>query len=341
MRRWIIKAGSTDLGGLIADSVPIPEPKAGEVRIRIRAASLNARDQFILTGKYGQTASQDLVPLSDAAGEIDAVGPEVNQWRIGDRVTGLYFGGWTDGVPVPGMGFGLGSNGQPGGMLADYVVLPADRVAPAASSLSYVEASTLPCAALTAWTALNGDRPYKDRVAEGDKVLVLGTGGVSLFALLLARAVGAQIFATTSDDAKVEALKKLGASDVINYKEIENWGEVAFKKTGGFKRVVNAAGGSAIDQSMAAVSYGGEIAFMGLFDQAEKAPQLMNLMQKAATLRGVAVGSAAAYNDLVAAVDAMSIKPPIHRVFGFEEAKEAYKMAAGPGVFGKIVIDFS
>ncbi len=339
MRRWLLKAGTTNLDGLVLEEAPIPEPGPGEVRLKMHAASLNYRDQIILTGQYGQAVTADLVPLSDGAGEIDALGAGVSQWAVGDRVTSVYAApGWEDGSPIPNMGFGIGANGQ-NGMLAEYAILPANRVMAAPQTLSLLEAATLPCAALTAWSALNGDQPYAKRVGPGDKVLVLGTGGVSLFALLLARAAGAEVIGTSSQNDKLDRLRALGAVDAVNYRETPNWGEVVFERTGGVKRVVNSAGGSAMDQAIAAVGYGGEVAFMGLFDQAETPPPLIFLMMKGASIRGTAVGSVAAYADLLHAVDASGIKPPIDQVFSFDQAKEAYQAAVAPTLFGKIVVN--
>ncbi len=337
MRRWLLKAGATNLDSLVLEEAPIPTPGPGEVRVRVRAVSINYRDQLILTGQYGQALTHDVIPLSDGAGEIDALGAGVQAWQVGDKVTSVYAAGWADGPPIPNLGFGLGSN-DGNGMLAEYVLLKADRVMAAPKTLSLLEAATLPCAALTAWTALNGDRPYARRVGKGDKVLVLGTGGVSLFALLLAQAAGAEIIGTSSQNDKLERLRALGAADTVNYRDTPNWGEVVFARTGGVKRVVNSAGGSAMDQSIAAVGYGGEIAFMGLFDQAATVPPFLYLMMKGASIRGTAVGSAAAYADLLAAIDASGIKPPIDKVFPFEQAKEAYQAAVAPDLFGKIVI---
>lgn len=339
MRRWLLKAGTTTLDGLVLEQAPIPVPGPGQVRLKLHAASINYRDQLILTGQFGQAVTADLVPLSDGAGEIDALGAGVSQWALGDRVTSVYaVPGWNDGPPVPNMGFGIGANGQDG-MLAEYAILPADRVMAAPQTLSLLEAATLPCAALTAWTALNGDRPYSNRrIGQGDKVLVLGTGGVSLFALLLARAVGAEVIGTSSQSDKLDRLRALGAVDALNYRDTPTWGEEVFKRTGGVRRVVNSAGGSAMDQAIAAVGFGGEVAFMGLFDQATTPPPLLYLMMKGASIRGTAVGSAAAYADLLQFVDAHGIKPPVDQVFDFADARQAYQAAVAPSLFGKIVI---
>jgi NADPH:quinone reductase-like Zn-dependent oxidoreductase len=336
MRRWVLKAGATGLDRLVLEEVPIPEPGPGEVRLKVHAAALNYRDQFVLNGQFGQLLTRDTIPLSDGAGEIDAVGTDVSRWAVGDWVTSVYAFGWVDGPPVPNIPFGLGAK-EHDGLLAEYVILPAEQVAAAPTSLSLLEAATLPCAGLTAWTALNGDRPYHDPVAAGDKVLVLGAGGVSLFALLLARARGAEVFATSSQPDKLPRLRALGASDALNYQETPHWGEAIFARTGGMKRVVNAVGSSALEQAIAAVGPGGEIAYMGFFDFSPT-PQLVTLIAKGAAVRGTAVGSANAQADLVRFVDAHGIKPPIDQVFTFEEAREAYQAAIAPGLFGKIVI---
>ena len=161
--------------------------------------------------------------------------------------------------------------------------------------------------------------------------------GLELFALLLARAVGAEVIGTSSQDEKLERMRALGAVDGVNYRTTPEWGEDVFRRTGGVNYVVNAAGGGAMDQSLPALAPGGEIAFMGFFNQAEKPPNLLYLMMKTASIRGVAVGSLAAYRDLIAAVDEQGIKPPVDEVFRFGEAKEAYKSAVSPDLFGKIV----
>lgn len=336
MKRWIVKAGSTSLDGLVLEEVELPTPDAGEVRVKVHAVSLNRRDELLLSGRFG-VAEQDFVAVSDGAGEIDAVGTGVYDWSVGDKVTSLYYPSWQDGPPAAGQGWGLGSPGQDG-MLAEYVVLPASRIASAPQTLSLTEAATLPCAALTAWTALNGDRPYTDRVAAGEKVLAVGTGGVALFGALIANAAGASVVMTTSDDTKAELIKALGVSGVINYRTEPDWGKVAAERFGDFDRVINAAGSAALDQSILALAPGGEIALMGLFEFAEKVPDFISLMIKGGSIRGISVGSAAAYHDLVAFIDLHRIKPPIARTFGFIEAREAYKALNVTDAFGKIVI---
>ena len=331
MKRWILKAGGTDLTALVLEDAPLPEPGPGEVRVRVHAVSLNARDTMILQGVFGRLPGRDLVPLSDGAGEVDAVGPGVETWMVGDKVTSLYFH-WLSGPPKPSFGTGLGSDKEDG-MLAEYVVLPATRLVRAPASLSCAEASTLPCAALTAWNALFADHP----ITVGSKVLVVGTGGVSLFALILAHAAGAQVFATTSQDSKRSRLTELGASDVVNYKTDPDWGKTIFEKTGGVDKVVDAAG--TINESLEALGYGGEVVLMGLKTASDGPPPAFLMMGKNAIIRGTSVGSAEMFAGLRQAIDSECLKPPIDCRFRFEDAQEAYQAQASSETFGKIVID--
>ena len=335
LRRWILKAGATDLDGLVMHDVPLPEPGPGEVRVRVHAASLNYRDQLVLKDATGRLRmpGRDLVPVADGAGEVDAVGSGVNAWTVGDRVMSLYFKDRLQGPPHAGMGFGLGSVAEDG-MLAECVLLPADRIIHAPESLSHAEAATLPCAGLTAWSALGGAR----LVGPGSKVLVLGTGGVSLFALVLARAAGAEVIATTSQDAKKERLATLGASHVVNYCNVPDWGRAVFDLTGGVDCVVNAAGTGSMNQSMAALRPGGEVAVTGLMTFGEPLDAML-LMGKAVTVRGIAVGDAEGARALSRAIDAHQVRPPIGRAFSFQDAKEAYRVQSSPEAFGKVVIN--
>ncbi len=333
MKRWVLKAGGTDLNALALEDAPLPEPGPGEVRLRVHAVSLNARDTMILKGVFGRLPGRDLVPLSDGAGEVDAVGPGVAAWAVGDHVTSLYFD-WHSGPPKPSFGTGLGSDKEDG-MLAEYVVLPATRIVRAPASLNSAEASTLPCAALTAWNALFADHPVK----LGSKVLVLGTGGVSLFALTFAHAAGAQVYATTSQDSKQGRLVDLGALDVVNYKTNPNWAKTIFEETGGVDKVVDAAG--TLNESLEALGYGGEVVLMGLMTASEGPPPAFVMMSKNAIIRATSVGSAEMYAAMAQAIDTGGLKPPIDRRFRFEDAQEAYRAQAAPETFGKVVIDWT
>ena len=329
MKRWILKSGSTTLDGLMMEDAPKPEPGAGEVRIRVHAVSLNYRDQFVVQGGFWRT-ERDLVPVADGAGEVDAIGSGVDGWNVGDRVVELYFRDWLTGPPHANMGMGLGARDE-NGMLAEYVILPAARLAHAPDSLNYVEASTLPCAAVTAWSALYGANP----IGPKSSVLVVGTGGVSLFAAQLALAMGAKVFAVTSQDAKRERLLNLGVSDVVNYKSTPEWGNTIFQLTGGVDKVVDAAG--SLNQSLAALRPAGEVALMGLMTN-DGPPNPMTLMAKALTIRGISVGNGEAYRTLADSIQTHAIKPIVYRTFRFDQAREAYQAQVSPDVFGKTVM---
>lgn len=335
MKRWILKAGSTDLDGLLLEDAPMPEPGAGEVRILVHAVSLNYRDQLVLKGQFANhLPARDIIPVSDGAGEIDAIGEGVTTWAVGDRVTGLMLN-WQKGIPTK-VSFGLGSLAEDG-MLAEYVVLPVDRVLRVPDSLDYAEAATLPCAALTAWNAIHSSH----LVGKESKVLVLGSGGVSLFAMLFARAAGAQVIATSSQDSKLKRWMDLGASDGINYRETPDWGKAVFDRTGGVNKVVDSVGTGALSQSLAALRYGGEVVLMGLMDFDDRPFDFMSLMTKGASVRGTTVGSAEMYEAMVQAINTHKICPPVDRRFRFEDAKAAYQAQSSPELFGKIVIEMA
>ena len=336
MKRWVVRAGATSLDQLQLEDVAMPEPGPGQVRVKVHAVSLNRRDELLLTGRF-QVAASDFVPVSDGAGEIDAVGPGVEGWRVGDRMVGNYFATWRDGPPAPGQAWGLGAPGQDG-MLTEYAILDAERITAIPATLDFEQAACLPCAALTAWTALHGDRPYKRAVDESSRVLVTGTGGVALFAILIGKAHGATVIATTSDDGKAERVKALGAAAVVNYRANPQWGLAASALGGPFDHVVNAAGTGALDQAIAAAAPGGEIALIGLYDFADKVPDLIPMMAKGVSIRGTMVGSAMALEDLITFIKARDIKPPIAERFSFAEAKRAYQAAASAELVGKTVI---
>lgn len=335
MRRWVVKAGVIGLEALHCEDVSVPEPGPGEVRIRMHAAALNARDWFVLENGHNRLLDRDLIPLADGAGEIDLLGPGVDGWRVGERVTGLYLP-WFRGPPRPDLGMGLGSRDEDG-MLAEYVVQPADRLVRLPSRLNWREAATLTCAGVTAWNALYGDHP----IGPGSSVLVLGTGGVALFALLFARAAGARVFATSSRAEKLVRLRDLGADDAINYREVPAWGTAVFERTGGVDKVVETGGSGTLNQSIAAVGYGGEVAIMGFKTQGGGDLDTFTLMTRGAHIRGVGVGSAEMHEAMVRAIETRGIVPVIDRTFDFEDAGKAYLRQKSPDIFGKVVIAIS
>jgi NADPH:quinone reductase-like Zn-dependent oxidoreductase len=337
MQQWIITKGATSLDALTLREAPAPQPGPGEVLVRVRACSLNFRDQAIALGVYiGGSVSEDCVPLSDGAGEVAAIGPGVSGLAEGDRVAGIFFRDWIDGPPNPAAGPALGAAGTLG-MLQDYVVLPAHAVVKLANSLTFEEAACLPCAGVTAWNALmEGPRPLK----AGESVLVLGTGGVSLLALQIAKAAGANVVVTSSSDEKLARARKMGADHCINYNATPDWGAEAVRLAGGIDHVVEVGGAGTLAQSIAAVGFGGEIALIGVLTrEGDTSPHA--LMFKGASLRGIFVGSKAMTESLNRFVDQHGIHPVIDRTFPMEQAREAYAYQASSALFGKVVITLS
>lgn len=334
MRQWRIAQGGSTLDDMDLVDAAEPEPGPGEVVVRVRACSLNYRDQAIVTGNYfGGRVDRDQVPLSDGAGEIVALGDGVSGLAVGDRVAGSFFMNWNDGPPNPQAGPALGAPPAPG-MLQELVALPARSVVPIAQSLSFAEAACLPCAGVTAWHALmEGPRP----VGPGRSVLVLGTGGVSLLALQVAKAAGATVVVTSSSDAKLERVRALGADHLINYRAAPDWGRRAAELTGGIDHVIEVGGVGTLAQSIQAVGFNGEIALIGVLTR-EGDTNPHGLMMKGASIRGIFVGSAGMALRLNGFIDAHAIKPVVDRIFPLEQAKEAYRYQASPDLFGKVVI---
>ena len=335
MRAWMLPAGSDGFDKLYIENLPDPEPGPGEVLIRIHACSINYRDFAVAAGKYfGGALKEPAIPLSDGAGQVAAVGPGVTMFKQGDKVQGSFFMEWEDGAPSRGPALGDGTSP---GMLAEYVVLPESGVVPMAESLSYAEAACLPCAGVTAWNALyEGPRA----LLPGNRVLVLGSGGVSMLALQIARTGGCEVIATSSSDEKLERIKSLGAAHTVNYKSTPEWGAHVGQKLGGVDKVVEVGGAGTAEQSMAALRGQGEVAMIGVLEP-EGGPNPRGLMMTAGLMRGIFVGSVAMAKRLNAAVDVNGIKPLIGRSFGFDEAKEAYAHAAGPDSFAKTVIELA
>lgn len=327
MRVYEIEKGSQSFDGLRRGERPDPEPGPNEVLVRMRAASLNYRDLAVATGKYfGGPVQRDMIPLSDGAGTVERVGEAVTGFEPGDRVVALF--------SQPPSGAPLGSPLD--GCLSELRVFDAAGLLPIPGDLSYEEASTLPCAGVTAWNALTHGRTLRP----GDTVLTLGTGGVSIFALQLAKAAGARVIVTSSSDAKLERARALGADETINYKTTPEWGAAVVELTGGrgADQIVEVGGFGTLPQSYQAVGPGGEIAMIGVLTAAQGDLSPHPLMVKNASLRGIFVGAAPQFDGLEKAIAANGIKPVVDRVFELDETPEAYRCLAAAQHFGKLVI---
>jgi NADPH:quinone reductase-like Zn-dependent oxidoreductase len=313
---------------------PTPRPARGQVLVRMHAASLNFRDLAVATGKYVMSAlPPDLVPLSDGAGEVVEVGPDVHRVKPGDRVAGIFMQGWIGGRMEPEHGqTALG--GAVDGVLAEYVLFDQAGLVHIPDHLSFEQAATLPCAAVTAWNALFGLQPLQP----GQTVLVLGTGGVSIFALQFARAAGARVIATSSSDEKLDRARALGASDGINYRAHEDWHTEVRRLTGGrgMDHVVEVGGPGTLQRSLGATRSGGVVTLIGVLTRGTIDP--LAIFGSGALVRPIYVGSRQMFEAMNAAIALHKIEPVIDRVFPFDAAKDAYRHLKGATHIGKVVI---
>jgi NADPH:quinone reductase-like Zn-dependent oxidoreductase len=314
---------------------PMPTPGPGEVLVRLKAATLNYRDLLTVKGGYGSRQKFPLVPVSDGAGVVEAIGPGVRAFAPGDRVIGSFFESWISGEPSEAkMRAALG--GAVDGVLAEYRIFPAQALVRTPAHLSDVEAAALPCAGVTAWSAV----VKLGEVKPGQTVLTQGTGGVSLFALQFAKMCGARVIATSSSDAKIERLKMLGADLTLNYKDTPDWGKKVRELSGsGVDLVVEVGGTGTLNESIRATRIGGTIAFIGVLagpPPPELRISLMVMQQQ--RLQGVTVGSVEDLQALVHAITINRMKPVIDKTFSFDQAKEAFSYLASGAHFGKVAI---
>jgi len=316
--------------------IELAEPTAGpgQVLVRVRALSLNYRDLMVADGRYG-SVELPLVPLSDGAGEIAAVGAGVTNWKVGDRVAGTFFQAWTSG-PFRRETLASALGGKLPGMAAEYVALSAEGVIAIPEHLSFAEAATLPCAGLTAWQAL----VTRGNVSADETVLALGTGGVSLFALQFARLHGARVIITSSDDAKLERARALGADATINYRSHPDWEKEVHRLTGkvGVDQIVEVGGTGTLAKSLRAIAAGGQVHLVGGVSGFSGEIPLLDIIGKMVVVRGIYVGSRGMFAAMNQAIAHRGLRPVIDRIFPFAELAQAYQHQISGAHFGKVVI---
>jgi NADPH:quinone reductase-like Zn-dependent oxidoreductase len=335
MRAYQLPKGGAGIDALVKVERPDPKPAYRQVVVKVKACSLNFRDLGIVRGTYRMPVRENLVPLSDGAGEVIEVGPGVTRVKVGDRIAGCFFQRWVGGeAPADVHASALG--GGIDGMLAEYAALEEDGIVKLPGHLSLEEGATLPCAGVTVWNAMMEHA----RLIAGQTVLLQGTGGVSIFGLQLARTMGIQVIITSSSDDKLARAKALGANHGINYKTTPDWEKAALGFTGGrgVDHVVEVGGAATLARSFGAIRVGGKISMIGGLSgpATELNPGL--IFARRANVQGISVGSMQMFEAMGRAIAASGIKPVLDKVFPFDEAQAAYRYMASGAHFGKIVI---
>ncbi|SFQ77536.1 NADPH:quinone reductase [Flavobacterium akiainvivens] len=333
MKAWILE-GVDGIKTLKLRTREIPQIGNGQVLVSMKAWSLNYRDMLLVSGRHSGV-NTGIIPLSDGAGEVVAIGKDVSRFNVGDRVAGIYSQHWINGGAKPDYpGSALG--GPIDGVLAEYIVFSEEGLVRLPHNLSYEEGATLPCAAVTAWNGLI----VSCAPTVGQTVLTMGSGGVSLFALQLAKAAGATVIATSGSDQKLDRLKELGADMVINYNSTPGWDEEVLRLTNGagVDHIIEVGGTGTLDRSLNAIKTGGHIALIGIL-AAGNAVDFGKLIMKNINLRGIGnVGSREMFESLNTALEMRNIRPVIDKVFPFHEVDAAFRYFESRANFGKVVI---
>jgi len=313
---------------------PDPEPGHGQVIVRVRAVALNYRDLMMVKGIYNPKLPMPRIPLSDGAGDVVAVGEGVTRVKTGQRVAGIFMQAWLAGEMTE-IKARSALGGDIDGMLAEYVALDQDGIVPIPQHLTYEEAATLPCAAVTAWHAV-----IEQGVKPGERVLLLGTGGVSLFAMQFAQMAGAQVIITSRSDEKLARAKELGAREGINYQSLPDWGTRVRELTDGIgvELVVEVGGAGTLPQSLRAVRTGGRISLIGVLTGSTGEINPLPMVRKKIRMQGILVGSREMFEAVNRAVSLHKMHPVVDRIFSFEDAREALRYMESGAHFGKICI---
>ncbi|MEZ5501015.1 MAG: NAD(P)-dependent alcohol dehydrogenase [Steroidobacteraceae bacterium] len=333
-QRYELRKRGANLEATLVEA-PVEQPRNDEVLVRVRAASINRRDLMIAAGIYPTSRPEGVVPFSDGAGEVVATGPRVRQLKAGDHVAACFFRDWQDGrMPAASMATALGAGVD--GMLAEFVTLPEHALVGLPKYLSLEEAATLPCAAVTAWSALFARLAMR----EGDWVLLQGTGGVAIFGLQLAKAAGARCAIISSSDEKLARAQSLGADLTINYRSTADWDKALLERTQGHGAdcIFELGGKATIGRSMNALASGGQIAIIGGLSEFGGEVPTLALIGKSATVTGITVGSRADFLRLLEFMTRHSIRPIIDRRIPFAQAAQSYGAMAEDRHFGKIVV---
>jgi NADPH:quinone reductase-like Zn-dependent oxidoreductase len=336
MRAYVLDLSKRGIDAVQQAELPMPKPAVGEVLIRLQAWSLNYRDLLIVNGMYPvATGAKNLIPVCDGAGEVVEVADGVTRFKKGDRVVTTFFQGWIDGpLTYPAMGTALG--GAIDGVLAEYRALSQHGLVKIPDNMTYEHAATLPCAGVTAWHALI----ETGHLRAGQTVLALGTGGVSIIGLQLAKARQARVIITSSSDEKLQRAKSLGADGGVNYKKTAEWGEAVLELTAGAgaDHVLETGGAGTLPKSLQALAIHGQVNIIGVLTGLRNDIDMGPVLVKTARVQGIYVGSRAMLERLVEEAAGKNITPVIDKVFPFDQTAEAYRYLEKAQHFGKIVI---
>lgn len=333
MKFWRIPAFGIDK--LQLSGAPEPTPGAGEILVKVHAVSLNYRDLLMTLGRYNPKMALPRVPVSDGAGEVAAVGDGVTHVKVGQRVAGIFMQNWLDG-PADAQKQRGALGGDIDGMLSQYVVLRETGVVPVPDHLTWEEAATLPCAAVTAWNAV----VHAGKIKAGDTVVIQGTGGVSIFALQFAKMLGARVLGTSSSEEKLDRARKLGLDAGVNYKQTPDWASWVLEQTRGegADLIVEVGGAGTFASSLKAIRIGGTVAQIGVLSNGSEPLNIAPILHKQIQISGIYVGSRADFLEMNKAITQNRLQPVVGEVFDFDQAPQALQRMESAAHFGKLVI---